>query len=216
MSEVLFDIVFKGRFVNTLDKEKAVENFSKIFKLSTEKAEKFFDGNPRTLKKSQNMDKASHFRAALKKAGIRVSLIKLEDANPQKAELTLAEPGAVLVSKPFKQPKVFDVEQFSLAEVGVTMVKYQPVEKKHYNLNNLKVEEVGSIMAEKPIIQEPELDISNITMEEVGSTFSKKEIIQPPAFNIDDLNMQEVGATIVEKKKIPEPEINIDAIKLAD
>lgn len=216
MSEVLFDVVFKGKFVNTIEKPKAVEHFSNLFKLPIEKAQKFFDGKPRTLKKSMPMDKASQFRAALKKAGLRVSLSKIQDDTPQNIELTLAEPGVVLVNKPFIQPKVFDVKQFSLDEVGVTMVKYQPVEKKHFDLDNFQVDEVGSTMAEKPEVPEPELDISSITMDEVGSIFAEKENIQAPEFNFDDLNIEEVGATIVEKKKIPEPEINIENIKLAE
>ena len=221
MSEVLFDVVFKGKFVNSIDKTVAVQHFSKLFKLPIEKAEIFFDGNARTLKKSLPMDKASQFRAALKQAGIRVSLNNVEDAALQqsdtnKGELTLAEPGVVIVNKPFVQPRAFDVQQFSLDEVGATMATYQVVEKKHYNLNNLKVEEVGSVMAEKPKVPEPDLDISGITMEEVGATFAEKEKIDPPQFNLDDLDIEEVGAVLPQPEKPKKPDINTDKIQLAD
>lgn len=216
MSEVLFDIVFKGRFVNTIEKEKAVENFSKLFKLPIEKAAKFFDGKPRTLKKSLAMEKASQFRKALKNAGIRVSLNKIQDARPQKSELTLSEPGVVIVNKPFIQPKSFDVQHFTLEEVGATIVKYTPIEKKQYDLSNFHVDEVGSVMAETPQIPEPVLDISNITMDEVGAVFAEKENIKAPEFNFSDLSIEEVGAKIVEKETPPAPEINIDDIQLVD
>ena len=216
MSEVLFDVVFKGRFINTIDKPKAVEHFSKLYKLPIKKAEKFFDGNSRTLKKSISMDKANQYRAALKKAGLRVSLSKIQDTTLQKIEFTLAEPGVILIHKPFTQPRKFDVDQFSLDEVGVTIVEKQPVEVKHYDIDDIHVDDVGSVMAEKKPVSEPEVDISSITMEEVGSIFSEKQDIPEPVINIDDLDMEEVGATIVEKKKIPEPEINIDNISMSD
>jgi len=217
MSEMLFDVVFKGKFVNNIDKATAVKHFSQLFKLPIEKAEIFFDGSIRTLKKSQTMDKANHFRTALKKAGIRVSLNKIVDETVIiKPELSLSDPGVILVNKPFVQPKAYNVSQFTLDEVGATMVTYKPVEKKHYDLDNFQVDEVGSIMAEKPKIPEPDLDISNITMEEVGAVFAEKQKIKEPEFDFNNLNLEEVGSTIVEKKKIPEPKFNIDNIKLAD
>ena len=218
MSEVLFDVVFKGKFVNSIDKSKAILHFSKLFKLSQEKADRFFDGKPRTLKKSLTMEKASHFRAALKKAGLRVSLskIKQQETDSGMSELTMAEPGAIIVNKPFVQPKSYDVKQFALDDVGVTLVKYHPVEKKHYNLNNLKVEEVGSVMAEKPHVPEPDLDISDITMEQVGATFAEKENVKAPEFNLDGLDVEDVGAVFPQPDKPKEPKIDIDGIQLAD
>ena len=42
MSEMLFDVVFKGKFSNQMDQTQAVSNFSKIFKQPPEKAILFF------------------------------------------------------------------------------------------------------------------------------------------------------------------------------
>ena len=216
MNEVLFDIVFKGRFVNSIEKDKAVENFSKLFKLPFDKAEKFFDGKPRTLKKSLNMEKASHFRAALKKAGIRVSLDKIEDTTPQNEELTLAEPGVVIVNKPFTSPKVFDVKQFSLDAVGATLVTYTPVESKKFDLSHFQIDEVGSIMADKQIIPEPEFDLSDLTMDEVGSIMEEKVEVEAPKFNLDGLDLEAVGEVLPQPEKPQKPSFDIGDISLAD
>lgn len=218
MSEKLFDVVFKGKFVNTIDKTKAVLHFSKLFKVPVAKAEHFFDGKPRALKKSLPLDKASHFRAALKKAGLRVSLVKQVDESLQqeKASLSMDEVGAVIVNKAFVQPKHFDTSQMHLDEVGVEIVHPEKIEKREFDLSALHMDEVGVEMSEPEEVPELHIDISAISMEEVGAIFAKKQIIAEPELDIDSITMEEVGATIVEKKKIPEPDINIDDIELVE
>ena len=108
MNEVLFDVVFKGKFISKIDKPRAILHFSKLFKLPANKAERFFDGQARVLKKSLDLGKASHFRAALKKAGLRVSLVKqqlAEESGQEQTHLSMSEPGVVIVNKAFSQPK---------------------------------------------------------------------------------------------------------------
>lgn len=218
MSETLFDIVFKGKFVRQLDQEKAVLHFAKLFKMPVEKAQKFFDGKARPLKKSLTLEKASHFRAALKKAGLRVSVVKQKiDATSEKEEtLTMSEVGVVIVNKPFVQPKHFDTSKFTIDEPGVEIVHKEPVEAPEFDLQDLQLDEVGITIVEKQEVPELDIDISALTMEEVGAIFAEKQIIAEPELDISEITMEEVGATIVEKKKIPEPEINIDGIKIID
>ncbi len=218
MSEALFDIVFKGKFVRQIDQAKAVLHFSKLFKMPTEKAQMFFDGKARPLKKSLTLDKASHFRAALKKAGLRVSMVKQEseESTENNESITLSEVGAVFANKPFFQPKHYDTSKFSIDELGVEIVHKEPVEKPEFDLHEYQMDEVGVTFAEKEEVPELDIDISDLSMDEVGAIFAKKQIIAEPELDIDSITMEEVGATIVEKKKIPEPEINIDGIKMAD
>jgi hypothetical protein len=218
MSEVLFDIVFKGKFVNQIDKPKAVLHFSKLFKMPIEKAERYFDGVSRTLKKSLTLDKASHFRASLKKAGLRVSMAKQvsQESEQAKSAITMSEVGAILVNKAFIQPKHFDTNQFTLDEVGVEIVHPEAIEKVNFDIDQISMDEIGAIMAEKKHQPEPEVDISQLTMEEVGSIIAEKKHIPEPEFDLTSIEIDEVGAQLVEKKAIPEPEINIDDIELAD
>ncbi len=215
MNEALFDIVFKGKFVRQIDQEKAVLHFSKMFKVPIEKAQVFFDGKPRPLKKSVTLEKASHFRAALKKAGLRVSMVKQEsEEDTTDQSITLSEVGAVFANKAFIQPKYYDTSQFSLDELGAEMGTEQPVEKPEFDLQKFQIDEVGVTFAEKEEMPELDIDISDLTLEEVGVIFAEKKIIAEPELDIDSITMEEVGATIAEKKMIPEPEIDIDGIEL--
>ena len=217
MSEVLFDIVFKGRFVSQIDKTKAVLHFSKLFKTPVEKAQHYFDGKPRTLKKSLTLEKAGNFRAALKKAGLRVSMVKqIADQAEQKEAITMDEVGAIIVNKAFVQPKHFDTSAFTLDEVGVEIVQKETIEKLELDLSNMQMDEVGVTFAEKIDVPDLDVDISDLTMEDVGSIFAEKEIIAEPELDIDSITMEQVGARMAEKKDVPEPDINIDDIEMVD
>jgi hypothetical protein len=214
-NEVLFNVVFKGKHSRDIDKEKAILHFSKLFKMPVQKATLFFDGKPRTLKKSQTLDKASHFRAALKKAGIRVSLVKIINEN-YKAELTMSAPGVVIVNQPDIAPVHIDTSDLSMDEVGIELVHKPEFIPADIDTSELEVAEVGAQFAEKPHVDEPQYDVANITIEEVGAIFAEKQHIPEPDLDISELTMDEVGVTLVEKKKIPKPVINTDDIKLID
>ncbi len=217
MSEALFDIVFKGKFVRQIDQTKAVLHFSKLFKMSIEKAQMFFDGKARPLKKSLTLEKASHFRAALKKAGLRVSMVKQEpEESTAKESITLSEVGAVFANKPFIQPKHYDTSQFSLDELGVEITHKKAIEKPEFDLHEYQMDEVGVAFAQKQEVPELDIDISELSMDEVGAIFAEKQIIAEPELDISSISMEEVGAIFAEKKKIPEPEINIDDIEMID
>lgn len=218
MNEALFDIVFKGKFVKQIDQAKAVLHFSKLFKMPAEKAQHFFDGKPRTLKKSLTLDKASHFRSALKKAGLRVSMVKQVAKETQQNDdaITMEEVGATIIDKPFVQPKHFETSQFSLDEVGVEIVHPEHIETPEFDLSAFGIDEVGAQFAEKPDIPEPDIDVSGITVDEVGATFAQKPDIPKPDYDLSDMDIDEVGVVLVKKEKVPEPDINIDDIELAD
>ncbi|VAW40337.1 hypothetical protein MNBD_GAMMA01-1407 [hydrothermal vent metagenome] len=213
MSETLFDIVFKGKYTNNIDRSKATLHFSKLFKLSVAKAEHFFDGKPRTLKKSLDLAKASHFRTALKKAGLRVSLVK-QASQQVGSQLTLAELGAIMANKPFVQTQHFNTTQFALDEVGIKLVEFKPIKKLEFDLTSLKIDEVGVQLVEQQQIPRLDIDISELSMDEVGTVFAEQEIIAEPDLDISTLSIDEPGAILVEKETVPKPDINIAGMKL--
>jgi hypothetical protein len=213
MSEALFDIVFKGKHSNKIDQSKAILHFSKLFKLPVEKAGIFFDGKARTLKKSLNLEKASQFRAALKKAGLRVSMLKLQG---QKDELTLAKVGVVLVSQPFVQPREFETSHFTLDEVGIEIVEFTPIAEPQFDTSNLKIDEVGVQIVAKPVAIDLDIDVTDLTLDEVGAIMAEEKPVAEPELDISELHIDEVGVILVEETKVPEPVINIDKLKLVD
>ncbi len=214
-AENLFDVVFKGKFVRELDKNRAVLHFSKVFKLPIEKAERFFDGNPRVLKKDQVLEKANNFRQALKKAGLKVSLVKKVNEN-FKAELTMSAPGVVLVNPPQVVPADIPTSGISLDEVGAQFANPEPVEPVNIDTSSFTIDEEDREIVEKEEIPEPEFDVSSISLDEVGAIFDEPQDIPEPHLDLSDLSLDEVGATIVEKKPTPPVEIDTSSIKLLD
>jgi hypothetical protein len=226
MSEILFDVIFKGKFSNQIDKNQAVNNFAKIFKQPPEKAVLFFDGKPRALKKSLSMDKANHIRAVLKKAGLRVTLQKLasaEEKPPIQPEVPVVEhnkewdvdqPGVVIVKKTIVPPPNIDTSDLTLDEVGVVFAKKESVPKLEFDLHELTLDEVGAIFAEEEIIEVPEFDIDDIEVEQVGAVMAEKEEVPEPEFDFDGLDVEEPGAVLPQPKKPEKPEIDTDGIEL--
>ncbi len=215
--EVLFDIEFKGRFSNKIDKPTAIANFAKLFKLPEQKAALFFDGKSRTLKKSLNMEKASQFRAVLKKAHLRVSMKKQIDESAAKEQaITMSSPGVVIIEKAFVPPVEIDAHKFEIDQVGTEIVEEQHIAEPQIDISNISVDEVGVDIVKKVEVAQPQIDTSSLSMDEVGAVFAQKPNIPEPVLDISAIDMEEVGATIVEKKIIPKPDINTDNIKISD
>ncbi|MCF6287701.1 MAG: hypothetical protein L3J53_00500 [Proteobacteria bacterium] len=215
MSEALFNIVFKGKFDGKIEKDTAILHFSKLFNLSTEQATIFFDGNQRILKKAVTLDKAGTFRAALKKAGLRVALDKITTKEDDSG-FTISEVGAIIVDKPFIQPQHFDTSQFEVDELGVEIVEPEFIEKLEFDLHEYQIDEVGVQIIDQPEVPTADIDTTALSIDEVGAVFAQKQQIAAPELDISNISMQEVGATIVEKKNIVKADINTDNIKIID
>ena len=225
---MLFDVIFKGKFSNQFDKSQAITNFSKVFKQPAEKAALFFDGKPRALKKSLSMEKANHIRAVLKKAGLRVTLQKIqsqqetptiqpatpETISDQNEEWDVDQPGTVIVKKTVIPPPDIDTSGLDLDEVGVVFAKKQSVPSLEFDLHDLSLDEVGAIFAKKAIIEVPEYDIDDIEVDEVGAVMAKKENVAKPEFDFEGLDVEEANTVFPQPKKPEKPDINTDDLEL--
>lgn len=194
MDNQTFKVVFKGKKVRGVDADQARTNFARLFKMPAEKAAVFFDGKTRVLKKSLPMDKASHFRSVLKKAGIRVSLVKneVESANQKQKEWELSEPGVVIL-RPIQPPET------------------------HIETSHIKLSLDFDRLEDKPGVDPPEVDIDHIRIDDNAD----KPIVEPqevevPDINIDELSTAEVGAIMVDAKQVETPDIPVDGIELDD
>jgi hypothetical protein len=216
MSEQTFKVVFKGKAVRSFDLAQAKANFAKLFKLPPEKVEVMFDGKERTLKKALPMEKANHFRAVLKKAGIRVSLVKnsveknLED--PQNWQLD--EPGTVIL-RPVTPPERHI--ETSHIKVDVDFEKLEdspPQDPPEVDIDHIVIDDSEEPIVEPKEVEVPEIDLTKLKVEDVGSIIVHAKKIETPEIPVDDLTMDEPGQKIVEKKVVEEPEIDISNITL--
>lgn len=216
MSEQTFKVVFKGKAVRNFDLAQAKSNFAKLFKLAPEKVEVMFDGKERTLKKALPMEKANHFRSVLKKAGIRVSLVKnsieknLDDPNNWKLE----DPGTVIL-RPVTPPERHI--ETSHIKVDVDFEKLEdapPQDPPEVDIDHIVIDDSEDPIVEPKEVEVPEIDLTQLKVEDVGSIIVQAKKIKTPEIPVDDLTMDEPGKKIVEKKDIPEPEIDISNISL--
>ncbi len=219
MVEQKFHIVFKGKIVRGVDPAVAQNNLAKLFKLPAEKVSLLFDGSERVLKKSLPMDKANQYRSVLKKAGIKVALVQDESAADQadggeSGELTLSEPGVVLV--PQTRPAEVHIEtgHLQLGEAGTVLVEGRAVQQLDLDISHLGLDEPGVVIVDKEIKAAPTFDLSQMQMDEPGVILVKAAKPPAPEISIEGLSMEEVGATLVDQKDKPKADIDTSHIKL--
>lgn len=193
MSEQTFKVVFKGKIDKTVGLERAKANFAKLFKLPESKVELMFDGKERTLKKEMPMDKASHFRSVLKKAGIKVSLIKNEAIQVEQTmeDWVLNDPGTVIL-RPVKAPE------------------------RHIETSHIKVDVDFDQLENKPQADPPEVDIDHIVIDDSEEPIIQTKEVEMPNFDFSGLDLDEVGSIMVHQKKIETPDIPIDGLEFND
>lgn len=216
MSEPTFKITFKGKAAKDVAIERAKSNFSKLFKMPLAKVEIMFDGKERTLKKQLSLEKANHLRAVLKKAGIRVSMIKNESDDKPKgmSEWELNDPGTVIL-RPVQAPERHIETSHIKVDVDFDKLEEKPQpEPPEVNIDHIQIEDNDEpIVTTKEVVM-PYFDFSELSIDDVGSIIVQHKKIKTPDIPTDDLSLDEPGKTLVEKNQVPEPEIDISNISL--
>jgi len=216
MSEPTFKITFKGKTARDADLEQVKSNFSKLFKLPAAKVEVMFDGKERTLKKELTLDKANHLRAVLKKAGIRVSMVKnVVDDQPQGMDdWELNDPGTIIL-RPVKAPERHIETSHIKVDVDFDNLEIKPQqEPPQVDIDHIEIKDSDEPIVITKEVEMPDFDFSQLTMEEAGSIIVKHKKVAMPDIPTDDLSLDEVGQQLVKKNYIPEPEIDISDISL--
>lgn len=216
MSEATFKITFKGKTTRGVELARAKSNFAKLFKLPGAKVEIMFDGKERTLKKELSMEKASHLRAVLKKAGIRVSMVKnvVEEKPQGMDDWELNDPGTVIL-RPVKVPERHIETSHIKVDVDFSQLEDKPqADPPQVDVDHIAIDDSEEPIIETKEVELPEFDLSQLTVDEPGSIIVHHKKVKTPDIPVDDLILDEVGEKIVEKQHIPEPEIDISDISL--
>jgi len=216
MSEPTFKITFKGKTARGAEVEQAKNNFAKLFKLPAAKVDIMFDGKERTLKKELSLDKANHLRAVLKKAGIRVSLVKniVEEEAVGLDDWELNDPGTVIL-RPVKAPEQHIETSHIKVDVDFDALEEKPQpEPPQVDIDHIDIKEADEPIVTTKEVEMPDFDLSDMTMEEAGSIIVKHKKVETPDIPTDDLSLDKVGEKLVEKNHMPEPEIDISDISL--
>lgn len=83
---------------------------------------------------------------------------------PQAPDLTIAEPGVILVEYQPPPPAEFDTTQFDLAEVGVTLIEPAPVVPADFDTSTLALAPPGAQLSEPEPVPPADFDTSGLSL----------------------------------------------------
>lgn len=215
--ETVFNVVFQGKLIPGVERDVAVANFAKAFKLPLAKAKKLFDGQRRVIKKNLGREKATLFRQQLKKLGVRVVLVKVEQAaSAKEGRFTLSPPGVVLAPQVYRPPVHIDTSGLSVSEITGPLVEKPAVAPPRFALDELTVEDSYEALEESQPAPALELDLSGLQVDEPGVVIVASKPPPAPEFDISGLSLDEKGALLVTAEKKVPPDIPTDHIQLQD
>lgn len=215
----LFDIFFAGRLVQGVEQEQAKQNLAKLFKIDIAQAEKFFSGQPETIKRGVDKEQAMKYKAAMHKAGMIVQFKAHQPDNQDIAAPATPAP-APTASDTQTQPTQAESTQeegLSLAPAGSDVLR--PEEKRVFEESNI---DVSAISLTSPFSETetrdaapepPAPDTSHISVAEVGEDLllEKPDELPPLPLDLEHFSVAEVGADLEplqEDKELLDPDIS--------
>ncbi len=214
--ETLFNVVFQGKLAPGFDRETAMANFARVFKLPEAKAETLFDGQRRTIKKNLTREKATLFRQRLKELGVRVALVKVDNEAESGHKFTLSPPGVVLAPEVYRPPVHIDTSGLAVSDDTGPLVQKPAVPESHIPLENLQVLAEYEALEPRQPVPALELDLSSLSIDEPGVVIVTEQPPEPPAIDVSALQLDEKGVLIVAAEPVPEPDIPTDHLRLQD
>ncbi len=87
-----FDIYFSGEILDGRDEQQVRETVGSLFKLSGDKLDALFSGEPKRIKKDLNVEQSGRFREAFRKAGAIVQIVVAGEKPLKEEQHTAAKP----------------------------------------------------------------------------------------------------------------------------
>lgn len=202
MSDLRFDIIFRGDIVlgNRLDEVK--QRMAKLFKVDAAKIEALFTGAAVPLKRNLDQAAAEKYRAVLAKAGAQVDVC----AQPRE----IARPASRVANKPDAKgappATTVDAASLSLAPAGTDVLT--PDERAPQIVNEVNTDSLslrpaeGDLLdaAEKPLpIAGLVFDFSELVVVEVGEDLlraDEKPLVATVAVDIRGLELAPAGSDL--------------------
>jgi hypothetical protein len=159
----IYSVVMTGELVEGFELESVQNSFADIFKLSKEKVQNYFNGQPRILKKEVDHQTATKYKAKIERVGASVELHRI--TTNLNSEKILTE-----ISKRKLEVKKTSVKNNSIKEAPT---KQSPVKKASVN--------------QAPVKQ------STVKQSTVKDTPAKKVVVKNTVVNDDSINLIELG-----------------------
>ncbi len=221
MNQEKYDLVFSGQLVPNFELAQVKKNVQALFRVDDAKIQILFSGKAITLKKGLDLDVASKYRVAMKKAGARIDLILRPE---EKAEPNTAGPSGSGVSS---QAAAEATKSESAGGIS-TSLGAQPVTasepRSTIEAPDFGVAAVGDDLlldTEKADVTAVEVDISQLSVApQEGNLVDASELfhLDDVEVTIPDLDVAPVGSDVLteeERKKVDAVEVDISGLSLA-
>ncbi|MEM6574150.1 MAG: hypothetical protein AAF736_07765 [Pseudomonadota bacterium] len=217
-----YQIVFRGRVAPGTAPEQARENLAKLFKAQPEQVEKLFDGRRQVLKKGLEREAADRYRAALRKAGLIVSVVSAETERSAQARVTPppedppSTPPAPAESEPSPGRASFAIDdpaESVSSGKAVFQVDDSPDEAREAEAaDNAGVAEPAEPHGEDTAAGAGDQPAA-AELAPVGVQLVAPEVIEPLTFDLADIELAEAGEVVDETA--PPPPLEVDTSGLS-
>lgn len=219
MDQERYDLVFSGDLVPGFELSQVKLNLQGLFRIDKVKVEQLFAGRPTVLKKGLDLDAATKYRTAMKKAGARLELVANAGSGvsgdspaPEKAGSTISEavePRPGISSKgegtspkwsselgaqplPPKTPRpAIEAPDFGIAAPGANLLNPD----------------------ETPKVVPVSIDLEGLAVvEQTGNLLRPEERGAPPAAKVraPEFDVMPPGSDLNPSDKLPLPELELD------
>ncbi len=241
MSDERYDLVFKGQLAKSFELTTAVKNLAQLFKIDPLKVKAMFDGRTTVLKRNLDMETATKYRVAIKKAGALVELEAVKEAaepkpraqkesqSEGKAVFGAREPSSDLSPAVAEQAVKVDTSNTQIEKTGLTTSagvfsdpRPEPVE---IAIPDFDIAPVGEDLlkpSEKPPAEKVEIDTSSLSIKEAEGNLledDEYEEIVPLPFDASAFDLAPVGADVLkpeERNVVAEVEVDISSLSVDD
>ncbi len=189
-----FDIFFSGEILEGRDEQQVREAVGKLFKLSGDRLDALFSGEPKRIKKGLNVEQSGRFREAFRKAGAIVQIVVAGKNPPKEAQQAATKPDSASGLK--------------LAPVGSNLAplprdtgRATPTTANHST--ELEIVPIDSVSAE-PAPQPAEIDTGDLqaAAAESGSLEEFAPAVEPaPLPDISDIDIARDDRPIQESRQ---------------
>ena len=154
----IYSVVMTGELVEGFELESVQNSFADIFKLSKEKVQNYFNGQPRILKKEVDHQTATKYKAKIERVGASVELHRI--TTNLNSEKILTE-----ISKRKLEVKKTSVKNNSIKEAPA---KQSPVKQASVNQAPVKQSTVKDTPAKKVVVKNTVVNDDSINLIELG------------------------------------------------
>lgn len=189
----VYEILFKGEIMPTLDQVRVSARLATLFKAPAARIDALFDGQPHTLKSGLPRDEAERYRAALRDAGAIVYLRRTHAASQSATRpatkglrgLSIAPMQGYLLrehERPAVTPMAVETGMLELApQDGVPLAPPPPTPPAAPDTGHFTLAAAGTRLAAEPPAATPATpDISHLRLAAAGPLLAAHERPQEP------------------------------------